>query len=196
MSALPEERQETALERAQRRRDEALARPIVIRCQDCLWEQEGPVLEARRAWAEHRRDEHDDPSGMESVERIAKPLTMREIKHGGRKRKHEPTRKEPDVQIRICKREDCDERALDHRGRYAGLCAEHKREAREQQAARQTGQPRGQLAAVPPPGARTGAGRARRSTGCRQERARLGSLTGRTGRTCRHVGDKAAGHAR
>ena len=112
MSALPEERQETALERAQRRRDEALARPIVIRCQDCLWEQEGPVLEARRAWAEHRRDEHDDPSGMESVERIAKPLTMREIKHGGRKTKHSPR----------CKQDGCSVTAV----HTSGLCHEHE----------------------------------------------------------------------
>lgn len=137
MSALPEERQETALERAQRRRDEALARPIVIRCQDCLWEQEGPVLEARRAWAEHRRDEHDDPSGIESVERIARPLTMHEIKRGGRKTKHSPR----------CATEGC---SMPSAHPSTGLCHEHHRQAeREKKKASAATTPLDRIRAIP-----------------------------------------------
>lgn len=89
----PEEEKPTrALERWQDQRDSLLARELTVRCADCFWESTGPTLEARRAWAEHRRDEHGDESGMESIARVTKPLTQREIKHGGRKRKVADTR--------------------------------------------------------------------------------------------------------
>ncbi|HET6303828.1 MAG TPA: hypothetical protein VFG80_03535 [Myxococcota bacterium] len=53
-----------------REREATLAQEITVRCADCLWETAGTALEARRAWAAHRRDEHSDDSGLRLLERM------------------------------------------------------------------------------------------------------------------------------
>lgn len=174
----------TATDLANEERELYLTQTLTVRCADCAWETTGPAREARREWAEHRRDAHEDDSALASVERMdAGPRrtstgklalktgsrTLEENlaatrKAGGGAGSQRTATVRAKIDAGLCKRPGCENRHIGvAMGPYAGLCQEHIDEAKEERSARLKGKPRGgrepePIAAVPPPEPDTGDG--------------------------------------
>lgn len=129
-------------------RQARLAATVTVRCADCLWQQTGPQAEARVAWGEHRRDEHDDQAALagvlRSLERAANgprrttggrmALTLgnnnleqniAKTRAAGGGHGVRPDRRQNVA--RTCEEvPGCTNPTISDRGRYARVCAEHK----------------------------------------------------------------------